>query len=74
MQFRRYDGMDQDDDGIWAAPGGARVAWFADPDGHVLSLIQEPGPRPGTGTRQATWIPSAGTGAALVVAGMPGSP
>jgi len=24
--------------GIWTAPGGARVAWFKDPDGNVLSL------------------------------------
>jgi len=38
--FERYDGMNQDDDGIWQSPGGARVAWFRDPDGHVLSLTQ----------------------------------
>ncbi len=38
--FRRYDGMDQDDDGIWTTPGGDQVAWFADPDGNVLSLTQ----------------------------------
>jgi hypothetical protein len=36
----RYDGMDQDDRGIWTAPGGARIAWFHDPDGNVLSLTQ----------------------------------
>jgi catechol 2,3-dioxygenase-like lactoylglutathione lyase family enzyme len=38
--FTRYDGMDQDDDGIWTTPGGERVAWFADPDGNNLSLTQ----------------------------------
>jgi predicted enzyme related to lactoylglutathione lyase len=38
--FLRYDGMDQDGDGIWTAPGGGKVAWFADPDGNVLSLTQ----------------------------------
>jgi len=38
--FLRYDGMDQDDDGVWATPGGDRVAWFADPDGNILSLTQ----------------------------------
>jgi hypothetical protein len=27
---------------VWAAPGGARVAWFTDPDGNVLSLTQAP--------------------------------
>ncbi len=40
--FRRYEGMDQDSDGIWHAPSGAFVAWFQDPDGHVLSLTQFP--------------------------------
>jgi catechol 2,3-dioxygenase-like lactoylglutathione lyase family enzyme len=38
--FERYDGMNQDADGIWQSPAGARVAWFRDPDGHVLSLTQ----------------------------------
>ncbi len=38
--FRRYDGMDQDDAGVWTAPGGDLVAWFTDPDGNVLSLTQ----------------------------------
>jgi len=36
----RYDGMDQDELGIWSSPGGARVAWFCDPDGNTLSLTQ----------------------------------
>jgi catechol 2,3-dioxygenase-like lactoylglutathione lyase family enzyme len=34
----RFDGMEQDADGIWTAPGGARIAWFRDPDGHLLSV------------------------------------
>jgi predicted enzyme related to lactoylglutathione lyase len=38
--FLRYDGLDQDDDGVWATPGGDRVAWFTDPDENVLSLTQ----------------------------------
>ena len=38
--FLRYDGMDQDEDGVWTTPGGEKVAWFADPDGNVLSLTQ----------------------------------
>jgi catechol 2,3-dioxygenase-like lactoylglutathione lyase family enzyme len=41
VTFLRYDGMSQDEQGIWTAPGGARVAWFADPDGNTLSLTQE---------------------------------
>jgi hypothetical protein len=36
--FSRYDGMDQDELGIWSTPSGDRVAWFADPDGNTLSL------------------------------------
>lgn len=40
VAFERYEGMNQDDDGIWPAPSGALVAWFRDPDGHVLSLTQ----------------------------------
>jgi len=33
---------DQDSQGIWTAPGGARVAWFKDPDGNILSISQHP--------------------------------
>jgi hypothetical protein len=38
--FLRYDGMDQDEDGVWTTPGGEKVAWFVDPDGNILSLTQ----------------------------------
>jgi len=38
--FLRYDSMDQDDSGVWTTPGGDKVAWFADPDGNILSLTQ----------------------------------
>jgi catechol 2,3-dioxygenase-like lactoylglutathione lyase family enzyme len=41
VKFTIYPGMGQDEFGIWTAPGGhAKVAWFADPDGNVLSLSQ----------------------------------
>jgi catechol 2,3-dioxygenase-like lactoylglutathione lyase family enzyme len=40
IEFERFDGMGQDARGIWKAPGGARVAWFKDPDGNVLSVTQ----------------------------------
>jgi catechol 2,3-dioxygenase-like lactoylglutathione lyase family enzyme len=40
--FSRFEGMDQDDRGIWTAPDGTRVAWFADPDGNTLSLSEAP--------------------------------
>ena len=38
VTFLRFDGMEQDDRGAWTAPGGDRIAWFADPDGNTLSL------------------------------------
>lgn len=40
VKFERYPGLEQDDVGIWSAPGGAKVAWFKDPDGNTLSLSQ----------------------------------
>ena len=38
--FERYEGLGQDDAGVWTAPDGTRVAWFKDPGGNVLSLAQ----------------------------------
>jgi len=38
--FENYGLPDQNERGIWAAPSGARVAWFKDPDGNVLSATQ----------------------------------
>jgi catechol 2,3-dioxygenase-like lactoylglutathione lyase family enzyme len=35
-----YPQLEQDALGIWTAPSGARVFWFHDPDGNVLSLSQ----------------------------------
>ena len=41
IELIRYEGMGQDELGIWTAPDGvAKVAFFADPDGNVLSLTQ----------------------------------
>lgn len=42
VAFTRYDGMEQDERGIWTSPDKARVAWFTDPDGNNLSLTQFP--------------------------------
>lgn len=39
-ESKRFDGMDQDDLGVWTAPSGARVLWFTDPDGNLLSMTQ----------------------------------
>jgi catechol 2,3-dioxygenase-like lactoylglutathione lyase family enzyme len=38
--FERYPFLPQDADDIWDAPGGARIAWFKDPDGNLLSLTE----------------------------------
>lgn len=38
--FVRYDGMDQDVQGVWTTPKGDHIAWFNDPDGNVLSLTE----------------------------------
>lgn len=53
--FQRYGGlMEQDELGVWAAPGGALVAWFKDPDGNTLSLTELPKPRRERGKRKRT--------------------
>ena len=41
LVFERYPWLTQDAVGIWTAPGGARVAWFRDPDGNVLSISSQ---------------------------------
>lgn len=41
IAFIIYEGMGQDALGIWTAPDGTnRIAFFADPDGNILSLSQ----------------------------------
>jgi catechol 2,3-dioxygenase-like lactoylglutathione lyase family enzyme len=42
VAFERFDGLEQDAIGAWAAPDGTRVAWFRDPDGNLLSVSQHP--------------------------------
>ena len=42
VRFERYEGMDQDESGIWTSPTGAKVAWFKDPDGNTLSVSEHP--------------------------------
>jgi catechol 2,3-dioxygenase-like lactoylglutathione lyase family enzyme len=40
VEILRYDGMDQDERGVMRE-GGPFIAWFADPAGNVLSVLQE---------------------------------
>ncbi|MGI8825155.1 MAG: VOC family protein [Chloroflexota bacterium] len=46
VHFERYDGFEQDEKGIFRG-GGPYIAWFKDPAGNVLSVLQEQSePRP----------------------------
>ena len=36
----KYPFVQDQELGIWTAPGGAKVAWFKDPDGNILSVGQ----------------------------------
>ena len=40
VAFERYDGFDQDERGISRGPGPL-IAWFTDPAGNVLSVLQD---------------------------------
>jgi predicted enzyme related to lactoylglutathione lyase len=41
VSFERYDGFDHDEKGIVRAPG-PQIAWFKDPSGNVISVLQQP--------------------------------
>jgi len=41
VSFERYDGFDQDEKGIMHGPG-PHIAWFKDPAGNILSVLQQP--------------------------------
>ena len=41
VKFERFSGMEQDQLGVWSSPSGAKIAWFKDPEGNVLSLTEK---------------------------------
>jgi catechol 2,3-dioxygenase-like lactoylglutathione lyase family enzyme len=41
IHFERYDGLEQDERGIMHGPGPT-IAWFTDPAGNILSVIEDP--------------------------------
>ena len=41
VTFERYPGLDADEKGIVRADVGPRIAWFTDPAGNILSVLQE---------------------------------
>ena len=40
VRFERYEGSDQDEKGVFRG-GGPLIAWFKDPAGNILSVIQQ---------------------------------
>jgi len=38
--FEKYNFLEQDESDIWTSPSGAKVAWFKDSDGNLLSLTE----------------------------------
>jgi catechol 2,3-dioxygenase-like lactoylglutathione lyase family enzyme len=40
VRFERYEGFDQDDKGI-ARGDGPNIAWFKDPAGNILSVLEQ---------------------------------
>jgi len=40
VAMERFPGMEQDKLGAWSPGGTTKVAWFKDPQGHILSLTQ----------------------------------
>ena len=41
VDIERYDNFEQDEKGIMRGPG-PQIAWFKDPSGNVLSVLQQP--------------------------------
>jgi len=40
VSLERFAGFTHDSTGILTTPDGAKVAWFRDPDGNLLSVVQ----------------------------------
>lgn len=40
VAFERFEGFPHQSDGILLTPDGSAVAWFRDPDGNLLSVVQ----------------------------------
>ena len=43
VAFERYDGFEQDAKGIARAGGGPPIAWFRDPAGNILAVLEDAG-------------------------------
>jgi catechol 2,3-dioxygenase-like lactoylglutathione lyase family enzyme len=40
VSFEKYDGFDQDERGISSGGSGPTIAWFKDPAGNILSVLE----------------------------------
>ena len=40
VTFERYEGYDQDDKGVARGDQGPTIAWFTDPAGNILSVLE----------------------------------
>jgi catechol 2,3-dioxygenase-like lactoylglutathione lyase family enzyme len=41
VEIKRYEGFDHDENGIVRAPGPS-IAWFEDPSGNIIAVMQQP--------------------------------
>ena len=41
VQFERYEGFDHDERGVVRAQGGPPIAWFTDPAGNILAVLED---------------------------------
>jgi catechol 2,3-dioxygenase-like lactoylglutathione lyase family enzyme len=41
VEFERYDGFDQDEKGIARDDRGPNIAWFKDPAGNILAVLEQ---------------------------------
>ncbi len=44
VTLEKYPFVQDQELGVWTAPGGDQVAWFKDPDGNILSISQPADP------------------------------
>lgn len=42
VSLQRYEGFEQDERGIARGDGGPPIAWFTDPAGNVLAVLEQP--------------------------------
>jgi catechol 2,3-dioxygenase-like lactoylglutathione lyase family enzyme len=41
VRFERYDGIESDERGVVRGGGGPTIAWFKDPAGNILSVLEQ---------------------------------